>query len=72
MARWTARDWFATSPLLARTLSGLRTFDGRIAQLVEQLTLNQRVPGSSPGAPTIEPLTKTESYGLLRLSFSAG
>src|SRR5215813_7812469 len=27
--------------------------DGRIAQLVEQLTLNQRVPGSSPGAPTI-------------------
>ena len=27
---------------------------GRIAQLVEQLTLNQRVPGSSPGAPTIQ------------------
>src|SRR3954452_5524099 len=27
--------------------------DGRIAQLVEQLTLNQRVPGSSPGASTI-------------------
>src|SRR5262245_42914835 len=26
---------------------------GRIAQLVEQLTLNQRVPGSSPGAPTM-------------------
>src|SRR6185436_7290775 len=26
---------------------------GRIAQLVEQLTLNQRVPGSSSGAPTI-------------------
>ena len=25
---------------------------GRIAQLVEQLTLNQRVPGSNPGAPT--------------------
>ena len=25
---------------------------GRIAQLVEQMTLNQRVPGSSPGAPT--------------------
>jgi hypothetical protein len=22
--------------------------------LVEQLTLNQRVPGSSPGAPTID------------------
>jgi hypothetical protein len=30
-----------------------RTSSGRIAQLVEQLTLNQRVPGSSPGAPTI-------------------
>ena len=28
------------------------TWLGRIAQLVEQLTLNQRVPGSSPGAPT--------------------
>ncbi|MDB5719815.1 MAG: hypothetical protein JWP15_433 [Alphaproteobacteria bacterium] len=27
--------------------------NGRIAQLVEQLTLNQRVPGSSPGASTI-------------------
>src|SRR5882757_10823995 len=26
---------------------------GRIAQLVEQLTLNQRVAGSSPAAPTI-------------------
>ena len=25
---------------------------GRIAQLVEQLTLNQRVLGSSPSAPT--------------------
>ena len=31
-----------------------RNFDGRIAQLVEQLTLNQRVLGSSPSAPTIE------------------
>jgi hypothetical protein len=27
-------------------------WDGRIAQLVEQLTLNQRVQGSSPCAPT--------------------
>src|SRR5215813_13374894 len=27
---------------------------GRIAQLVEQLTLNQRVQGSSPCAPTID------------------
>src|SRR5271166_5807849 len=30
---------------------------GRIAQLVEQLTLNQRVQGSSPCAPTIDPTT---------------
>ena len=29
-------------------------FDGRLAQLVEQLTLNQRVVGSRPTAPTIE------------------
>ena len=27
--------------------------DGRIAQLAEQLTLNQRVQGSNPCAPTI-------------------
>ena len=27
-----------------------------MAQLVEQLTLNQRVQGSSPCAPTIDPL----------------
>jgi hypothetical protein len=36
-----------------RALGGLSAAAiGRIAQLVEQLTLNQRVPGSSPGAPT--------------------
>src|SRR5690349_6419934 len=29
-----------------------RAGSGRIAQLVEQLTLNQRVAGSSPAAPT--------------------
>ncbi len=29
-------------------------FSGRIAQLVEQLTLNQRVQGSIPCAPTKE------------------
>ena len=28
------------------------SWDGRIAQVVEQLTLNQRVVGSSPTAPT--------------------
>ena len=33
---------------------GLAPAAGRIAQLVEQLTLNQRVQGSSPCAPTNE------------------
>ena len=37
---------------------------GRLAQLVEQLTLNQRVTGSSPVAPTIFPkiLSKKPTY----------
>src|ERR1700681_3440643 len=41
--------------LLDRRLSAttaLEAWSGRIAQLVEQLTLNQRVVGSSPTAPT--------------------
>ena len=38
---------------LLRRLSGAGS--GRIAQLVEQMTLNHRVPGSSPGAPTKKP-----------------
>ena len=54
----------ATAPLIAgqfaaalldRRLSAKKAFEawsGRIAQLVEQLTLNQRVVGSSPTAPT--------------------
>src|SRR5262249_12391693 len=47
---WTVGTRFATgrSPCGAHP----RRRFGRIAQLVEQLTLNQRVPGSSPGAPT--------------------
>jgi hypothetical protein len=36
---------------------------GRLAQLVEQLTLNQRVVGSSPTAPTIEKVRKTKGFG---------
>src|SRR5437879_13644554 len=36
---------------LSRRLFRTRA-SGRIAQLVEQLTLNQRVPRSSPGAPS--------------------
>ena|GEM_PF-3407479 len=41
-------------PLLshARPAVFRRGKSGRIAQLVEQLTLNQRVQGSSPCAPT--------------------
>ena len=50
-ACWTSRGRFAKRRPLAR-LS--RAGSGRIAQLVEQLTLNQRVPGSSPGAPTTQ------------------
>jgi len=47
---WTARDRFATRPRLRGIACGRHS--GRIAQLVEQLTLNQRVLGSSPSAPT--------------------
>ena len=36
--------------------------EGRIAQLVEQLTLNQRVAGSSPAAPTIKFLDGRKPY----------
>lgn len=36
---------------------------GRIAQLVEQLTLNQRVLGSSPSAPTNQ--NQSVSLGLV-------
>jgi hypothetical protein len=43
-----ARSWPRHNPWNCLTCRRL----GRIAQLVEQLTLNQRVPGSSPGAPT--------------------
>jgi hypothetical protein len=35
--------------------------------LVEQLTLNQRVPGSSPGAPTIPGNTKAPQFGAFLL-----
>src|SRR5260370_7628889 len=36
----------------SRSSGGPRRHSGRIAQLVEQLTLNHRFPGSSPCAPT--------------------
>jgi hypothetical protein len=44
---------------------------GRIAQLVEQLTLNQRVLGSSPSAPTKFP-NKISRLGGLRSVDQAG
>src|SRR5579863_8928117 len=50
-ACWTSQGRFAKRRPLAMRFFGT-LFSGRIAQLVEQLTLNQRVPGSSPGAPT--------------------
>jgi hypothetical protein len=36
----------------AVAVPGFTLIGGRIAQLVEQLTLNQRVVGSNPTAPT--------------------
>jgi hypothetical protein len=56
--RWTARDRFATRPRLRGIARGRHS--GRIAQLVEQLTLNQRVLGSSPSAPTKKPLRSSD------------
>jgi hypothetical protein len=49
-ACWTSGGRFAKRRALAKAF---RAGSGRIAQLVEQMTLNHRVPGSSPGAPTI-------------------
>src|SRR5690349_6981938 len=56
-----------------RPPAGNRTGSGRIAQLVEQLTLNQRVQGSSPCAPTnhvnhLEPSTRRRTGASLQLS----
>jgi hypothetical protein len=55
-----ARDVIDTLAVVVAVL----TASGRIAQLVEQLTLNQRVQGSSPCAPTI--------ISLIILTFFAG
>lgn len=41
-----------SAPFKGTRLDFRRIKRGRIAQLVEQLTLNQRVLGSSPSAPT--------------------
>src|SRR5207344_1894684 len=52
--RWTHPAPFA-KPRALRRFTPRQS--GRIAQLVEQLTLNQRVQGSSPCAPTIKSST---------------
>lgn len=46
--------------LEAPAFKGANRFDGRIAQLVEQLTLNQRVHSSSLCAPTIKSKTSVK------------
>jgi hypothetical protein len=45
---WTGRK----CPVIEPSLSVVTAADGHIAQLVEQLTLNQRVVGSIPTVPT--------------------
>ena len=49
---WTGQGGFAKQP--PRFDRPVADQGGRIAQLVEQLTLNQRVVGSIPTAPTID------------------
>jgi hypothetical protein len=39
---------------------------GPLAQLAEQLTLNQRVPGSSPGRVTVQTLPAKERPEVLK------
>ena len=56
-----ARQCFAIGPASPRFRPG-----GRLAQLVEQLTLNQRVVGSNPTAPTIFSKLLRESRRFLR------
>lgn len=45
---WTGK----ICPVIEPSLVAAKTADGHIAQLVEQLTLNQRVTGSIPVVPT--------------------
>ena len=53
--RWTRAGRGRIDPAVGPASRGHTSFtDGRIAQVVEQLTLNQRVVGSSPTAPTKE------------------
>ena len=54
---WTGR----ICPVIEPSLSVVKAADGHIAQLVEQLTLNQRVVGSIPTVPTI--LSKKGPHG---------
>ena len=44
-----------SSPFIHPSLSSIHRYQaGPLAQLVEQLTLNQRVDGSDPSRPTIQ------------------
>src|SRR2546429_4630563 len=61
--RWTVGTRFATGP---RPHSRRGRNSARTAQVVEQLTLNQRVPGSRPGAPTKISPNITASYPVSR------
>ncbi|CCE08008.1 hypothetical protein BRAS3843_2520023 [Bradyrhizobium sp. STM 3843] len=64
---WTSGNRFAKRPALVKVFPDASS--GRIAQLVEQLTLNQRVLGSSPSAPTMpfKDLAATSSERIFQL-----
>jgi len=46
------RDYEGSIPLPLTKFWSIVSRDGLLAQLAEQLTLNQKVPGSTPGRPT--------------------
>jgi hypothetical protein len=65
---WTGK----ICPVIERSLVGAEAADGHIAQLVEQLTLNQRVVGSIPTVPTIFSETRAVWPFFLALKAGAG
>ena len=65
VALWLGRFWCETGAATPRSRRGARIGIRRSLadfSLVKQLTLNHRVPGSSPGAPTTQPL-QTALFG---------